>query len=191
MSATLQHALKEWLVAVEALVAGQTVMLLRKGGIREQAGRFQVERDRVLLFPTVEHQNPAALKPAYAGRVSVVPSGWHPETVTLTSWAQITDVLPLRDRAALDRLFDYHIWSRAAMEQRWQWRPQHPLTVLLLRVYRLALPIQLPYRREYGGCRSWLELPEPLVLGDSQPVLAAAPYERQVTAIRAAIAPPA
>jgi len=37
---TLSHALKEWSVAVEALEAGKTIMLLRKGGIREASKNF-------------------------------------------------------------------------------------------------------------------------------------------------------
>ena len=33
-SETLSHALKEWAIVVDALAAGKTIMLLRKGGIR-------------------------------------------------------------------------------------------------------------------------------------------------------------
>ncbi|BCX07554.1 MAG: hypothetical protein KatS3mg066_1413 [Fischerella sp.] len=42
MVTTTFHALKEWAVAVTALEAGKTIMLLRKGGIHERNGRFQV-----------------------------------------------------------------------------------------------------------------------------------------------------
>ncbi|NJL44810.1 MAG: DUF1802 family protein [Leptolyngbyaceae cyanobacterium SM2_3_12] len=38
----IDWALKEWDAAVTALGQGQTVLLLRKGGIREQAGQFSV-----------------------------------------------------------------------------------------------------------------------------------------------------
>ena len=47
MQLNLTSALKEWAVAVEALEQGKTIMLLRKGGISEQGGRFQVKSDRV------------------------------------------------------------------------------------------------------------------------------------------------
>ena len=53
---TTLHALKEWAVAVNALESGKTIMLLRKGGIHERGGRFQVAHEQVLLYPTYEHQ---------------------------------------------------------------------------------------------------------------------------------------
>lgn len=184
MPGTLQSALKEWAIAVEALTQGSTSVLLRKGGLYEGGGHFRVERDRAFLFPTRAHQTPAAVKPAYAERVQPVPPGWQPATVTLASWAEITAVWLLNDRATSDRLAPFHIWSPAGLEQRWQWQPQRPLTVLLLRVYRLATPHALPYQPRYGGCRSWLELDRPLALDGSQPVLAAAAYQRQVASLR-------
>ncbi|HIK51789.1 MAG TPA: DUF1802 family protein, partial [Oscillatoriales cyanobacterium M59_W2019_021] len=89
---TLSHALKEWAVAVAALTAGKTILLLRKGGIRERQGRFEVEFDRVLLYPTYEHPKPHLLQPEYAPQVTPVESGWHPQTVLLQAWARITHV---------------------------------------------------------------------------------------------------
>jgi len=197
MSGTLQWALKEWAIAVEALTQGGdtfakrpggNIALLRKDGLRERGGHFQIEGDRAFLLPTRTHQTPAAVKPAYAERVQPVPPGWQPETVALTSWAEITAVGSLDDRAASDRLAPFHIWSPAGLESRWQWQPQRPLTVLLLRVYRLATPHTLPYQPHYGGCRSWLELDRPPTLDGSQPVLTAAAYQRQVAVLRQVLA---
>ncbi len=68
----LTQALKEWAVAVEALESAKTIMLLRKGGIREQGGRFTVAQDQVLLYPTYEHQQPHLLKPAYSSQIQPV-----------------------------------------------------------------------------------------------------------------------
>ena len=64
---------------------GKTIILLRKGGIREENGRFGVDYDRVFLYPTYEHQQPNLLKSEYAGKVMPVESGWHPETVRIGS----------------------------------------------------------------------------------------------------------
>jgi len=55
MQSNTTHALKEWAVAVDALEQGKTIMLLRKGGIHEQGGRF-VAQNQILLYPTHEHQ---------------------------------------------------------------------------------------------------------------------------------------
>ncbi|MGC1218532.1 MAG: DUF1802 family protein, partial [Phormidesmis sp.] len=56
-------ALKEWSVAVDALAAGETILLLRKGGIKEDNGQFSAQADRAMLFPTFEHQRRDLLKP--------------------------------------------------------------------------------------------------------------------------------
>jgi len=58
MQSNTTHALKEW-AAVDALEQGKTIMLLlRKGGIHEQGGRFKVAQNQILLYPTHEHQQP-------------------------------------------------------------------------------------------------------------------------------------
>jgi hypothetical protein len=184
MSEMMTHALKEWAIAVEALERGETIVLLRKGGIRERGGKFTIDRDRVLLYPTYEHQKPELLKPEYARKVTPVESGWHPETVRIGSWAQITDILPASDRAAVSALLPYHIWTDRLTEDRLKWKPQQPLYVLLLRVFRLAQVRQIPYREAYGGCRSWIELTDAIAIADSSPVLTEAEYRSRSQAVR-------
>ena len=182
----LQHALKEWAIAVDALSSGETIILLRKGGIRE-AG-FQVRFPSVWLYPTYEHQKPDLLKPQYADRVVPVESGWHPETVKIQSCGSITDVLPISSIAQVKALQPYHIWTERAIGDRLRWKPQKPLTVLLLRVYRLATPQIIPYSDTYGGCKSWIDLIEPIATDRLTPVVEDRQYEEQVTAIKASIA---
>lgn len=62
MESTTNHALKEWAVAVDALAEGKTILLLRKGGIKEEGNRFRVAYEEILLYPTYEHQQPNLLK---------------------------------------------------------------------------------------------------------------------------------
>ncbi|GFZ97676.1 DUF1802 family protein [Okeania sp. KiyG1] len=102
---TITAALKEWNIAINALEKGQTIMLLRKGGIREQGGRFTVAYKQVLLYPTFEHQQPDLLKPEYATQVQTVDSGWHPEKIKISSFAEITHILPVSDESILNKLF--------------------------------------------------------------------------------------
>lgn len=189
MNATA-HALKEWNVAVHALEQGQTILLLRKGGIREQSGNFTVRHQRVLLYPTFEHQQPDLLKVEYASQVKLVPSGWHPETIKISSWAEITDTFLVAHEAAIAALFPYHIWNEKFVSERWQWKAKQPLFILLLRIYQLPQIHEIPYRSEYGGCRSWIDLAEAIEIQDSVPVLSEVEYHQQAAAIRNAIAHP-
>jgi hypothetical protein len=184
MALTTTHALKEWAAAIEALERGKTIVLLRKGGIHEENRRFQVKFDRVLLYPTYEHQRPDRLKPEYADRVRPVPSGWHPETIRIGSWAEITDVLAVSAEPAVTKLLPYHIWNQQLASDRLKWKPNEPLFVLLLRTYKLRSPQVIPYRAEYGGCQSWLDLQAAIAIEPQEPVLSDLAYNQQTAAIR-------
>src|SRR4028118_1046913 len=183
MESTTTHALKEWAVAVNALEQGKTIMLLRKGGIKEEGNRFKVAHDEILLYPTYEHQQPNLLKAEYARQVNPVTSGWHPETVRIGSWAKITDILQVSEESAVAALLPYHIWNEQFVSDRLKWKPRQPLYILLLRTYRLPQPQIIPYRSEYGGCRSWIDLAEPISIENAVPVLNDAAYTQLVAEI--------
>lgn len=183
----LTKALKEWAIAVRALTQGETILLLRKGGIREQS--FAVAQSQFWLYPTYEHQKPHLLKPAYADQVSLVEPGWHPETIEISAWATVTHWFEVSDPATVEALLPFHIWTEGFVTERLKWKPRLPLSVLLLRVYRLAESQQIAYRTEYGGCKSWIDLPIEALSIEAlsqagTPILAEADYSRQVEAIR-------
>ncbi len=185
MQNTTTHVLKEWAVATDALERGETITLLRKGGIREEGKHFRVAYDEVLLYPTHEHQQPHLLKSGYASLVHPVPSGWHPEMVRIGAWARITDIFQVREKETVDALLPYHIWNEQFAAERFGWKPRFPLYVLLLRVYKLAQEQIIPFRADYGGCKSWIDLAEPVSLDGMMPVLSDEQYAAQVTEIRA------
>ena len=182
----LHHALKEWSVAVDALIQGNTSVLLRKGGIREAGGRFTVPHNPVLLYPTYEHQRPELLKPLYSHQVQPVTAGWHPETVRLSAWASIEDVIQVRSAKRVQALLPLHIWNEQFVTERLRWKPNTPLHVLLLRVYPLNAPTDIPWAPAYGGCRSWIEVPT-LEIGSTQPVLSDAEHAQRQQALRATL----
>jgi hypothetical protein len=173
----LTAALKEWAIAVEALERGETILLLRKGGIREVGGHFRVPESEVLLYPTFEHQKPELLKSDYREKVTPVPSGWHPERVRIGSWARITDLWPIAVEteeiaaSVQSALQPYHIWNDRFVSDRLQWKPRQPLYLLLLRTYHLSQPREIDYSEAYGGCKSWIHLTEAITTTDSFPVL--------------------
>jgi hypothetical protein len=178
------HALKEWQVAVNALEQGETILLLRKGGIRETGGKFSVQQDQVLLYPTYEHQQPELLKPDYAGLVQPVESGWHPTEVRIGAWAKITETLAIAQADEIDRLLPFHIWNQRFVTERLQWKPKQPLYALLLQVYRLPEPYIIPYVKSYDGCKSWIELQRAIALNEGYTVMSEGEYQQQARAIR-------
>lgn len=177
----LTAALKEWAIAVNALTRGSTILLLRKGGIREQS--FAIAHSQVWLYPTYEHQQPRLLKPEYASQVVSVVSGWHPETVPIQSWAEITHTFEVSEAEAIASLLPFHVWNEAFVSERLKWKARSPLSVLLLRVYALPQPQSILYRPDYGGCKSWIDLQAELLPEVAKPVLTDDEYWERVEAI--------
>jgi hypothetical protein len=181
---SITHALKEWAIALESLEQGKTIMLLRKGGIKEINGKFLVPYNRILLYPTYEHQQPALLKPGYQSCVTPVASGWHPQQVTISSWAEITDVLPVSEENTVKALLPFHIWNEQFITTRLKWKPRQPIYILLLRTYKLLAPQVIDYLPQYGGCTSWIDIASAIDIDNTQPILTEDNYQQLNTEIR-------
>jgi hypothetical protein len=173
-------ALKEWDTAVTALLQGQTVLLLRKGGIREQQGQFTVATRQVLLLPTFEHQKASLIKPEFQHLVRSAPPAEQSTAVRFEGWAEITDVFSLPSTEAATDLVPELVWTGQFVQERWQWQSDRPLYGLLLRAYRFNTPVTLPWHHGYRGCRSWVELGQAVTVEDSIPALTATDYQHRV-----------
>ena len=174
----LQHALKEWAVAVRALELGETALVVRKGGIREKA--FAVPKTRFLLFKSYEHQNLDQLKPLYHDLLRTIPDRRDDEPVIFTSFAEVYRAYEVSEADELEALDAYHIWTPEYAESRLKWRPKKPLTVLVLRAYLLPEPAEFEYRAEYGGCKSWIEREKSVPTAGSRPALHDVAFEELV-----------
>ena len=184
---SIDHALKEWDSAVKALSLGKTVLLLRKGGIREVGGKFSVKHRQVLLYPTYEHQNPDLLKPEFANNVETVVSGWHPETIPINCWAEITHIFALDKVNKVKALLPFLVWNDRFIDERLRWKPKQPIYALCLRVSRLSKTFNIVFSENYGGCQSWIEIQEPIPLHSSTLALTDEKYKEQVRMIQAII----
>jgi hypothetical protein len=180
-----QVALKEWAVTVRALAQGQQILLLRKGGIREEGKHFRVIYPEFLLYPTYEHQKQDLLKPQYQpGLHQVLAELPQAGAITFTYWAKVEEVVEVSEQEKVDDLSPYYIWTNAYAQARLYWKPRLPLSVMLLRVYQMEHPVNVPHLPEYSGCKSWVELATQVPLGRCQPVLADAEFQRRVAEIK-------
>ena len=102
-----------------------------------------------------------------------------PTEIRIEAAAEVTDVLRVDDRAKLLNLAPQHIWSPQFIHGRYDWEPYKPVFVLLLRAYRLAEPTVRPVLRQYGGCRSWIEMAEPVSTAGAVPAVSDERYERR------------
>jgi len=175
----VRHALKEWAVAVEALERGETALVIRKGGIREKA--FAVKDSRFLLLPGYEHQRPELLKPEYRELLKEIPDLTDDGPLRFTSFAEVRGAYEVSEPESLETVGPYHMWAPEYAESRFKWRPKKPLTVLVLRTYVLPEPVELPYGEAYEGCKSWIELEEPVSTAGARPALDNEAFERLVS----------
>jgi hypothetical protein len=151
-------AYKEWAVIIRALLEGEQVLDVRKGGLREDGRHFGVQSSRVWLYPTTEHQRPELLKPAYRHTIELSSGSPVGEPITIPGWADIVGVATFTDPEQLARLDSKLIWTFDYAESRLNWKKRDPLWVLVLRVYRLRDPLTVPWDEDYGGCTSWVDL---------------------------------
>jgi hypothetical protein len=167
--AELKVALKEWAVICEALAAGRQALLLRKGGIAEPGGAFRVEHERFWLWPTYVHQQQSGVVEEARPLLERAAANRAEGEVALTHFAEVERVEYAEDLGKVLSLAGLHLWSEEAVRSRLAYR-KPGLFVLLLRVYRAATAHRLTETAEQAGCKSWVELREPLA-GDGAPVM--------------------
>jgi len=172
---SLSIALKEWATVCSALETGRQMILLRKGGIYESAGEFEVENPEFLLFPTYLHQNLKMLK-ADSHR-GFEPRTAEPEQIRLSAAGSVTDIIQLVSREQMDAIDEEHIWTAPLLDMRFNYKPRNPLFLLLVRAYSLHEPLTITNTPAYAGCKSWVPLEQAVATGDALPVLDDVLYE--------------
>jgi len=181
-------ALKEWAVAVKALRDGRQVLLVRKGGISEETRDFRIQSERFLLFPTYEHQRRDLLQPEFQADLdAVLAETRDPSRVRLDTWAELTDLFEVAEPAQVEALAPFYCFSEQYAEERLRWRPRKPLLIMAVRAYKLATPLVLENRPEFGGCKSWLTLDEDISPDTLTAALDDATYADQIDAVREAL----
>ena len=185
----MQTAFKEWAIVVDALGRGDQILILRKGGLAEGRGGFQVEHPRFLFFPTLYHQQRESVLPAAQTRYDeIAPHFPSPQTLRLEFCAEVIAWRKLDSLAAVERLRGQHIWRDDVLAQRFDWDKEQNLFALAVRVARLPQRIELPMLPSYGGCKSWIELAEEIPTEGAQPVLTEAAFQDRLGQFESALA---
>lgn len=152
-------ALKEWAVVVRALLAGEQILDVRKGGLRETDGHFSVESPRFWLSPTVEHQKSELIRPAYRRWVDESEAAAPADrAIRVEGWAEVAASTTITTDEELAAIESKLIWTSDYAASRLHWKRRDPLWVLALRVHRLEEPIEVPDDEAYAGCTSWVDL---------------------------------
>ena len=161
---------KEWAVVVDALGRGDQILILRKGGISEGTSGFQMEHDRFVLFPTLFHQQREYVIPEAQTRYDTLAPKLSPSMVRLEFFATVIDWRLIDSLETALSMRGQHVWRDEIVKERFE-RGSRSLYAMALRVFRLAVPVDVPMTPHYGGCKSWVELDTPISATGAQPVL--------------------
>jgi hypothetical protein len=150
-------AFKEWAVICETLGAGDQSIILRKGGIHEGRDGFSFKHPEFFLFPTLFHEQIARTRlPAS----TPIPTG-HVGEIRIGEFARVEWTATITRLETALALTDFHVWNEEVVRERFQYDEAPGLHLAFLRVYRCELQWSFPEEAKYGGCRSWVTIPEP------------------------------
>jgi len=72
----------------------------------------------------------------------------------------VVEVVEVARPDRIAELAPLHIWTTESVRtNRIDFRPKHRLAAIVVSARPLPAPIEIPVRPEYGGCRSWVQLP--------------------------------
>jgi hypothetical protein len=106
---------------------------------------------------------------------------------TLTLFATVDFKHQLTTWQEAERLRPFHFWTAETIRERFEYTDNAGISLAFLRVWRMSPAWTFPHQSRYGGCRSWLELPN--LPGDPSlsPVLGETQHAERLAAVRAAL----
>jgi ADP-ribose pyrophosphatase len=175
----MRTAFKEWAAIVDALGSGRQILILRKGGISEGHGGFQVEYPEFFLFPTQFHQQRDSVLPEAQARFDQLKFP-PPEILRVEFFCRVAQWRRLPSLDDAKRLEGQHVWKPEVIAERFEWGRNKEIFALAVRTYRLPAPIDLPMLPSYGGCKSWIELEKDIDISGALPVLNDAEFSKRL-----------
>lgn len=150
-------AFKEWSYIVDALGKGLQSVILRKGGIAEDEGEFELKGNKFLLLPTLFHQAETMIKPEWLPRLDGDRHHTPDGLVHIEYFAEVAMQQQITDWNVLQKLDGQHAWAEAIVKERFE-RWERKVSLIVVQVYKLANPFTIEMLPEYGGCKSWIDI---------------------------------
>jgi hypothetical protein len=156
MILSMSIGFKEWALICDALGSGRQSIILRKGGIAEGREGFRFQHPDFLLFPTLFHEQVAKLKLPPETPLPHLLARQH----TLTHQVRVAWTRDLVDWEQISRLDPFHLWTPQVIRERFEYDEHHGISLAFVRVFSLRVPVTFPDDPKYGGCRSWVNVPD-------------------------------
>ena len=149
---------KEWALVCDLLTSGQQSLILRKGGIHEGRGGFEWKHRGFFLFPTWFHTQAEKLRGDFAA--TAFPPEEERTSVDIDGYAELSQVWKVTDWARVEAIASLHAWNEEVVRERFVYDDESCLHIALVRAWKLPRRWTFPYSKSYGGCRSWVNLPD-------------------------------
>ena len=146
---------KEWAIVCDALGEGRQTVILRKGGIAEGREGFAFRHREFFLFPTFFHEQveKTRLKDA------TIPAP-NESQVELQFFARVEHSCRIELWPQVAALEPFHILQESVVRERFNDDRAPGIYIALVRIFACKPAWTLPNEKRYGGCRSWVELPD-------------------------------
>ena len=147
---------KEWALVCAALGEGWQSVIIRKGGLAEGRDGFAFRHREFFLFPTFFHEQLERVRLSAA----VLPEP-RPNEIEIRYFARVEEARIMTKWADVRALEPLHILRESVVRERFDYDDAPGVHVAFVRVFRLEPVWRFPNAKSYGGCRSWVQLPEP------------------------------
>jgi hypothetical protein len=159
-------AFKEWALVCASIERGETSLIFRKGGIAEGRKGFQFKHRRFFLYPTFFHEQIERTR--LSRDRNVMPRS---DLISISSFVEVEFTTLVRDLNLVQSLESLHVLHPSVLEERFRYDSQDGLHVAFIRAFRVTPVWELPFSPAFGGCRSWVTLPDPPAGLNMEPVL--------------------
>ncbi|MBV9875016.1 MAG: DUF1802 family protein [Verrucomicrobia bacterium] len=174
-------AFKEWALVCASMLRGETSLIFRKGGIAEGREGFRFQHERFFLFPTFFHEQAERL------RIDVPMLEPEPGLVSFSAYVHVEFTRWIEDLSLLQPLSDLHVLKPEVLEQRFAYADPKGLHLAMIRVFGVIPVWSLAFQKSFGGCRSWVELPEAPAELRFTPVIQDGEHAARVQRVREAL----
>lgn len=148
---------KEWAIVCEALGGGEQSLILRKGGIAEGRDGFSFRHREFFLFPTYFHEQVGKVR-----KIDIELPTQRADKIDINFFARVEVCHAITSWEIAQALEPMHILRPEVVRERFDYDRAPGLHVALVRVFRIKPTWTFPNAKSYSGCRSWVNLPEPL-----------------------------
>ncbi|MDQ3198626.1 MAG: DUF1802 family protein [Verrucomicrobiota bacterium] len=147
---------KEWALVCAALGTGRQSVIIRKGGIAEGRDGFGFRHREFFLFPTFFHEQVDRVRLPNA----LLPEP-RPNEIEIRHFVRVEEARVMLDLEEVRALEPRHILREEVVRERFDYDEAPGVHVAFVKVFWLDPVWRFPDAKSYGGCRSWVDLPEP------------------------------